>query len=605
MKIRRHLFQLREAYPHVEDGVPIEVTTAELAEKLDCTHRNMVLLLKRMTEEGWVGWTAKRGRGNRSLLTFERPLDKLLLEEAEELAMRGDLQSAFELLQNKGAGSAALGRFQQWLSGQFGFRSTLDGQRRTDSLRFPLPGAIGSLDPARIHFIGESHLVSQLFDGLVRVDARGEIVLPHLAHAWETNEDRTEWTFYLRKGVMFHHGREMTSADVRFTLERLQRLAPGGLYNWVYHGIEDMLTPDSTTIRIRLKQRNEVFLSFLSTNRASIVPEDVCSSEGESFGEADGSVIGTGPFRLASRGHGIWMLEAFPAYFQGRAFLDRVEVWTIPLEEEAEKDRQQQELRQFQVMHNVRIEGLTGGQFQQVRQSGTTCKFITVNELKPGPLRNPAIRAALDRAIHRGELLRQLSGDVIEGASSFWTTEKNGGPSDSRGISYEDECVAIKQELRDAGYLGETLTLTTIPQYGHDASIIQGLLEKAGVSVSVSLLPAEQFKGAERMSADLLLFAVMLDEHREIRLIDLYKSMMQHAEPQVRAKVADTLERILAEPDASARTRLFIGIEGLLSLRHSLLFLYRKHLKTAFHPSVQGISLESLGWVRFRDLWFR
>lgn len=600
MKIRRHFFQLREAYPHVEDGVPVEVTTAELADKLECTHRNMVLLLKRMAQEGWIGWTAKRGRGNRSLLTFERSVDKLLLEEAEELAMRGDLQAAFELLQNKGIGSAARGRFQQWLSGQFGFRSTLEGQRRTDSLRFPLAGTIGSLDPARIHYIGESHLVSQLFDGLVRVDPRGETVLPHLAHAWETNEERTEWTFYLRKGVLFHHGRELASSDVRFTLQRLQQLAPGGLYNWVYHGIEEMITPDSTTIRIRLKQRNEVFLSFLSTNRASIVPEDICLSEDDAFGGAQGSVIGTGPFRLASRNHGIWMLEAFPSYFQGRAFLDRVEMWTMP---PGSKDEEQGMLRQFQVMHNVKLEGLAGGHFQQVRQSGTTCKFMTVNELKPGPLRNPAIRAALDRAIHRGELLRILSGDVIEGATSFWSQDRCGEHAGVKGAEYDSE--TMKQELADAGYAGETLTLTTIPQYAHDAAIIQTLLEKAGVSLRVNLLPAEQFKGAERMSADLLLFAVMLDEHRELRLIDLYKSMMQHAEPRTSVKVAESLDRILAEPVAASRTRLFVGIEGLLAIRHSLLFLYRKHLKTAFHPSVQGISLESLGWVRFRDLWFR
>ncbi|MEK3882980.1 ABC transporter substrate-binding protein [Paenibacillus sp. PL2-23] len=599
MKIRRHLLQLREAYPHAEDSSSIEVTTAELADKLGCTHRNMVLLLKRMTEEGWISWTSKRGRGNRSLLTFQLPLEKLLQEEAEELAMRGDLQAAFELLHTKSAGSAALARFQQWLSGQFGFRSIVEGQRRTDTLRFPLPGIIGSLDPARIHYAGESHLVSQLFDGLVRTDTRGGNALPHLAHAWETNSDRTEWTFYLRKGVMFHHGREMTSADVRFTLQRLQQLAPGGLYNWVYHGIQDMLTPDSTTIRIRLAQRNETFLSFLSTNRASIIPEDICQSEGDAFGQAHGSVIGTGPFRLGSREQGIWMLEAFPSYFQERAFLDRVEVWTMPAGN-TDKDGGQGVLQQFQVMHNVKLENTSNGHFQQVRQSGTTCKFITVNELKEGPLRNAAIRAALDRGIHRGELLRLLSGDVIEGASSFWSSGEQG----SCTVSQYDSA-ATRQELEEAGYQGETLVLTTIPQYERDAAMIKTLLEQAGVTVSVNLLPAEQFKGAERMSADLLLFAVMLDEHRELRLIDLYKSMMQHAEPGTRALVAEALERILAEPDAAGRTRLFIGIEGLLAPRHSLLFLYRKHLKTAFHPSVQGISLESLGWVRFRDLWFR
>lgn len=599
MKIRRHFFMLRESYPQAADGVPIEVTTAELAEKLDCTHRNMVLLLKRMVQEKWIQWDARRGRGNRSLLTFAQPLDSLMLDEAEELAMRGDLQSALELLQPRGA--ALVGRFQQWLSGQFGFQTIVEGKRRTDTLRFPMPGTIDSLDPARIHYIGESHLVNQLFDGLVRMDVRGDTVLPHLAHAWETNEARTEWTFFLRKGIFFHHGREMTSSDVKYTLHRLHRLAPNGLYSWVYNGIESIDTPDDLTIRFRLKERNEAFLSFLSTNRASIVPKDLCENAGEAFGQASGAVVGTGPFRLAGSSHGIWILEAFPSYFQERPFLDRVEVWTMPAGADR-KEEDTEELRQFQVMHNVRIEGMAGGEWEQVRQSGTTCKFLTVNELKEGPLANPAIRAALDYAIHREELLRRLSGDVIEGATSFWSSRPSIHHAAFEDQVFKQEC---KRMLYNSGYDGEALILTTIPQYGHDAALIQEMLGSAGINLDIHLIAAEQFKGKERMSADLLLFATMLDEHRELRLIDLYKSMMQHMDKAAGAILGDTLQRILAEPNASVRINLFMQIEEELIRRHSLLFLYRKHLKTAFHPSVQGISLESLGWVRFRDLWFR
>src|SRR5690606_3797982 len=119
------------------------------------------------------------------------------LEEAKEHVGRGDLQAGLDTLQGAD-GLAARDTFQDWLAGQFGFRSQVDGKRRTDTLRFPLPGTIASLDPANIHYFGESHLVHQLFDGLVRMDSRGNEVLPHLAHAWESDGSRTEWTFYLR-----------------------------------------------------------------------------------------------------------------------------------------------------------------------------------------------------------------------------------------------------------------------------------------------------------------------------------------------------------------------------------------------------------------------
>ena len=383
MKIRKHYLTLRRSFPQVHEEHPLEITLEELALHLDCTHRNMVLLLKRMQQEQWLTWLPKKGRGNRSTLIFHARKEDMLLEEAKELVAKQDLHSALELLQAAEHASTLREQFQVWLSGQFGFRSEVQGQRRTDILRFPLTQTIHALDPAAIHYAGESHLVNQLFDGLVRMDAKGDQILPHLAHAWDVDASRTLWTFYLRKGVQFHHGREMLASDVKYSLERLGRLAPRGLYSWAYAGIIDITTPDETTVCIQLSERNELFLGFLTTNRASIVPADVCEAAG---GRMDKSPIGTGPFRLTGHEQGIWILEAFPAYFQGRGFLDRVEVWTMPENEQTELSAQRQP---FQVMHNVRISDMEAQRWQQVRQSGMTTKFMTVNELKDGPLKNP------------------------------------------------------------------------------------------------------------------------------------------------------------------------------------------------------------------------
>lgn len=594
MKIRRHYLALRRSYPSIQENIPFEVTTQELADLLDCTHRNMVLLLKRMQQEEWLIWEPKRGRGNRSALSFLVSKEQIALQEAQEMMQRQDLHSALELLQQIEESPQLRDQFQDWLSGQFGFHSEVQGKRRTDILRFPLPQTIYSLDPAAIHYTGESHLVNQLFDGLVRIDPRGEQILPQLAHAWEVDESRTRWTFYLRKGVLFHHGRELDSSDVKYSLERLKRLAPQGLYSWVYSAIIAMDTPDDTTIRIQLSEPNEAFLAFLTTNRASIVPQDACAAAGALFGTKP---IGTGPFRFGGNEQGVWILEAFAPYFQGRAFLDRVEVWTLA--EEATQENQA-ELQSFQIMHNARLSDMAAERWQQVRQSGMTCKFITVNELKEGLLGNPSIRAAIDFAIERTELLKLLSGDVIEGVNSFWPDLE----ATQQDEAAEPDWAAIKNSLARSGYQGETLVLATIPQYASDAEMIRQVCERSGIALQISLIPAEQFKGTARMSADLLLFAVMLDEHRELRLIDLYKSMQQHALPEVHDMLERSIQSILSEPDRTLRAAIFKDIEAELKAKNSLIFLYRKHLKTAFHPSVRGISLESLGWVRFRDIWF-
>ncbi|UUZ92179.1 SgrR family transcriptional regulator [Paenibacillus sp. P25] len=63
MKLSRHYIRLRESYPHIREEQELLVTLDELAAVLDCTHRNAVLVLKRMAEEGWLKWEPKRGRG--------------------------------------------------------------------------------------------------------------------------------------------------------------------------------------------------------------------------------------------------------------------------------------------------------------------------------------------------------------------------------------------------------------------------------------------------------------------------------------------------------------------------------------------------------------
>ncbi|MBO7742630.1 SgrR family transcriptional regulator [Paenibacillus sp. MWE-103] len=736
MKIRRHYLSLRKLYPQVREREPLEVTTQELAEALDCTHRNMVLLLRRMQREGWLGWEPKRGRGNRSVLRFLAAKDELILAEAQEIAERQDLARAAAYLgEEDDAGAGLRARFQDWLSGRFGFRSEVRGERRLDLLRFPLPQRIASLDPAEMHFAGESHLVNQLFDGLVRMGPGGTEPLPHLAHAWETDASRRSWTFYLRKGVLFHNGRELTAADVKFSFERLLRLAPKGLFSRVYRAIAAIETPDERTVAFRLRSPNELFLPFLATNRASIVPALPELENGALLGLHP---IGTGPFRLAGSSHGIFTLEAFAPYFQGRGFLDVVEVWTDPERREAasvgkaagrdgvgnygegkeEADGRTvgnagdaadgAEAPAFQVMHNVRLTGPAAERLQQIRQSGTTCKFLTVNELRDGPLRDPAARAALDAALDRGRLIERLSGDVIEAADSFWPKPASddaagwgggaqglgglfsaGGMADSvnadrfaalwesgdgeggasrrsgqasdpdvdvegartlgdadgarsvidaigaksvvdaigvrngidadgarNGIDAADATgepdneraftsVPAASRLATANGDDAPIVLATIPQYRNDAELVRDECLKAGIRMRIELIPAELFKGESRLRADLLLFAVMLDEHRELRLIELFRSMLHHLLPGTRQDLERRIDDLMTLRDGDRRNAALRSIEAELRASRSLLFLYRKHLKTAFHPSVRGISLDSLGWVRFRDLWFK
>src|SRR5271163_4115751 len=63
-----------------------------------------------------------------------------------------------------------------------------------------------------------------IFSSLVAHDAQMNVI-PDLAETWETPDPLT-YVFHLRKGVKFHDGRALGSADVKFTLDSIMS---GGL----------------------------------------------------------------------------------------------------------------------------------------------------------------------------------------------------------------------------------------------------------------------------------------------------------------------------------------------------------------------------------------
>jgi MarR-like DNA-binding transcriptional regulator SgrR of sgrS sRNA len=592
MKLESHYIRIRQRFPSVSEAQPVEITIDEIASALACTHRNAVLLLKKMSDRKWLSWKPERGRSKKSKLTFLVRTEDIIIRLAQDLVLKKDLRGALEQMNISSVPSSLKDHFHSWLNGQFGHMSELRNDKRIDTLRFPQTSPINTLDPLYMNFTAESHLVNQLFDSLVRYNRQRQAVEPHLAHSWETDENRISWTFHLRKGVLFHHGREMTAEDVAFSLLRLKYAPTRLLYRWAYEQIRSVEVVDPITVRMELDAPNELFLQFLSTNRASIVPKDICEDLQDRFGQAP---IGTGPFKLTRHDETMSVLEAFPFYFQGRAHLDKVELWHLP---GLHQDERNIPLESFQIIHNYRLPDEPSADWNLVQRHGAQCKFITCNLLKHGPLTDDTVRAAVFEAIDRNRLIREWDVDSVTAADSFIMEEEG-------RLLQQNSGQAGGLRLREAGYQGETIRLCTIPQYEQDALLVQKVALQSGLRIELMLLPVEEFKGERRFQADLLLFSLILDNDVELRLIDLYKSMQHHMPPEPKALMGGYLDQILSEPSRERRMILFQHIEQLLKERCLLFFLYRKHLKTIYHSSVKGITLDSLNWVQFKNIWFK
>ncbi|WP_019911637.1 ABC transporter substrate-binding protein [Paenibacillus sp. HW567] len=553
MKLHSQFLKLHSHY----GGTPeISVTLDELAQTLECTHRNALHIINKMAAQGWITWTPSRGRGKRSTLVLLASAEDIALESMMQAISSKEISSAIEGIRGHARSSSLQDTLQGWLLAYFGHHSEIRSDKQIDTLRLPVTQQLHTFDPLYMNLLAESFVSSHVFDGLVgRSGERGRIV-PGLAHAWETDSSRTAWTFHLRKEVLFHHGKVLSGEDVVYSFERLMLTSQRTLYSFIFKEIAEVEALNPTTVRILLRKPNELFLPFLCTSRAAIVPRDLESIGEAAFGRRP---VGTGPFKVVEMSEELCVLEVFPYYFQGRAHLDRVEILHMPFG----ADSTLPDIGPaFHVIPNPSLED--GTLWSRIHSESSVRKFVTCNTKKKGPLNDPLLRADILSCLDEAAC-------PYPGAASNSTV---------------------------------TLQIATIPQYAADADYIAKRLVQHGYVCNVLSISPEEFKGPIRLESDLIVFSLLRDQDEQLRLFDLYLTLSQHIEPRTRADIEGMLNLITREPDPLARAEGFKRIEDRLTREHQLHILYEKPAETAYLPSVRGVTFNSQGWVDLRHLWF-
>jgi peptide/nickel transport system substrate-binding protein len=261
-----------------------------------------------------------------------------------------------------------------------------------------VPNSPNNLDP-RVGTDGESVRLHQLiYSRLLTIDD-GLRVAPGLATTWEAPDPRT-YIVHLRRGVRFHDGRELTSADVVYTFSSF--LDPSFVSGWKggYRLLESVEPIDRYTVRFSLK---EPFGSFPVNLHMSVVPA----------GSGDGlrsRPIGTGPYRFVRAvADDHVMLEAFPEYYEGPPRNAGVVARVVP-----DDTMRALELRKGSV--DLIVNDIAPDIVHQLTQDGavyasmtpgTDYQYIGLN-LRDPALRDRRVRHAIGYAIDRQAIVTYL-----------------------------------------------------------------------------------------------------------------------------------------------------------------------------------------------------
>lgn len=361
---------------------------------------------------------------------------------------------------------------------------------------------------------------SLIFNTLVRKNESFDYV-GDLAKEINVSPDGLTVTFVLRDNVKFHNGKQLTSADVRYTFDELfksngykskafydtvpakeatadttkapwpatetksEQSASGPATKTVPH-IVSFETPDAQTVVIKVTTsalKNQLLSNLVTI---PVIPEG-------SIGQQKDQPVGSGPFRFVGfdQSQNIVELAGNPDYWEGGPKVQKLRLKTV-----TDANALQAELQTGGVdiapnpsnLPPDSVRSLGGSPSLKVEQSdGSNIQYVVFNT-ESGQLRNAKIRQAIGYAIDRQKIVTELLFNQAKVAHSILPEQSW---AYSPGTKYNYDPPKAKQLLQEAGYKNEPIVFkyssgnAYVNQY---AQVIQSSLTDVGINVQIETL---------------------------------------------------------------------------------------------------------------------
>jgi len=339
-------------------------------------------------------------------------------------------------------------------------------------------------------------IAMHIFESLVTMDENYDII-PELAESWTMSDDGSEYTFKLRKGVLFHNGDEMKADDVIASVERWLKVSRRkGELNM----IKEMVNIDDYTVKFILTSSSGSFLPVLAIPRAqlAILPKEIVKDAPAK--EVD--IIGTGPYKLeewiGDRYVHLTRFEEYqPVDFEASglggnkvAYIDEIYFYSVPepTARVAGLETGEYDFADL-VLPNLAEELKSNSKLNVVKIGPYAAVNFWINN-NLAPTDNLLIRKAIQSALKHDDIMIAAT-DASYRLDSSWFFEEQIWHSDSGKEyfnTYDPE--KAKAYLKEAGYKGEKIKLVTNTDYDvcyKSSLVISEQLKAIGLNVELSV----------------------------------------------------------------------------------------------------------------------
>lgn len=363
--------------------------------------------------------------------------------------------------------------------------------------------------------------MSAAYNKLVRYDPNNySEIIGDLAESWEWIDDTTI-EFKLHEGVQFHSGVEFTSADVKYTFERIAN-PPEGFSSprqSTLANVASIETPDDYTVVVNLERPQPDFLALVATPFNVIYPQSVAQPLDESGDGMRFTIDGTGPFKLEESVEGeVLIFTRNENYFEeGLPKLDKVEYYPIPAGEQAGAALQSGQIdATWFIPSPGETDRLSDEGFQAGFRNFPIFVNLIVNMVDNPTLQDVRVRQAMSLAVDRAgfvDTVGPLAGAQFpsyglfpEGSPYVLTDEELASvPGYDTYERLDGDIEANREQARElvaeAGAEGATIRMITrseVPAFRDSATYIAEQLEQVGFNVEVESLDTGAFTVASR-----------------------------------------------------------------------------------------------------------
>jgi peptide/nickel transport system substrate-binding protein len=350
-------------------------------------------------------------------------------------------------------------------------------------------------------------------------DPKGQEIIPELAHTWELRDGGETVTFHLHKGVQWHDGAPFSSADVKYTIDRIMH-PPEGMVSPrgpVFKAlIERVEAPDPDTVVVYGKGPSQLLFTLFASGHNVIIPKHIV--EKDPVNALKTRVIGTGPFRLKEPpSTTLWKYERNPDYFKkDQPFLDEIEIHIITDPQALVAAVLSKRIYWSDVFPHANMDRdlakSTAQQNAQIIHSanpGLVVSHLTLQTERP-PLDDLRVRQAISEAVKR-EVISELgnqSGAVGTGVYPLgrWTMPKEMrqqligyGPDMPKRLAHAKELLSSYE--KEKGKIDwskiKLQCATTIKFSCENSQVVQQLLKKINVNIELEPMLFSQLRANE------------------------------------------------------------------------------------------------------------